>query len=459
MEALRRMHATLPRALAGPAVAALIVVLAAAGALLLPARGECCSEPLENATRTPIPQGLPWYFVVAFGDNRPKNTESTGFPKTFLEIVNETRKLDPYAVIGTGDHVGAGRRSQYEELWRVLSGLPNVWLTPGNHDLLQANSADLWRQYVGGLEQVHYLPGWNIVLVNTYVKRPADLKAQLDRAGEALRYNNTILATHYPWKPWLGHNLQQRPGGKTMARMLEDWVESHHVKIVLEGHWHGYAEKRSNGTLYIVTGGGGAPGYTAPPDTDADYARGGLPHYLVIILRPDGEYRVLPVYVGKGKVVVEKLEPWEARIYQDKYLVNRTPADLPVRVGLERNGTRVMVQLVAPHAANITISLLPGGKLQVVGPARDLVAYYAGNGTIIAPHGGSGGAAALQAQKERGGPSTTPPPGAPGGGPATSVVTHVNSGGWRGLMRALAGPETILVVLVAAAAIILRVAK
>ncbi|MCE4628044.1 MAG: metallophosphoesterase [Desulfurococcales archaeon] len=371
-------------------IAALAVALLSIAVVASASAGttQCCSEPLYNYTSRQVPSGLEWYFIVAFGDNRPENTKQVKLPHTFYQILNETRTLKPYAVVGTGDHVGEGRENQYVELWKSLSSLENVLLVPGNHDLLISGSEERWERYVGPRYWCwRGIPGWGIVGVDTYDRLLPRFKKETSRVFNECGGRNIILVTHYPIEPNIGYNIDTAPSGGTKKKVLEALIEEYNVSIVLQGHWHGYAEKKLNNTLYVITGGAGAPFYNLRTDrSDADYYRVFLPHYLVIILNRDGSYKLLPVYLGKGSIIVEKPKPWEAHIYQDKFLLNGTPAELPVRVYLEREGVTAMVQLIVPFASWVNVTLHTNGTVSVSGDAGRMQVLSSSPASTAATH-------------------------------------------------------------------------
>jgi hypothetical protein len=61
----------------------------------------------------PIPQNLPWYPIMIFGDNRPSIIYSNYPPEVFYRVVSEMDAANLLATIGLGEHVGYGYESQY----------------------------------------------------------------------------------------------------------------------------------------------------------------------------------------------------------------------------------------------------------------------------------------------------------------------------------------------------------
>lgn len=334
----------------------------------------CCNEPLYNHTMSQIPKDTDWYFLVVFGDNRPENPEQTELPSTFYLILNETRALNPHAIIGTGDHVGTGSEAQYIELWKALNSFQNVLLVPGNHDLLTSRSDQKWIKYVGPRYWCwEEIPNWSVVGVDTYDKSPSRFQKEVNYTFSKCKNHNIILVTHYPIEPNVGYNINTAPNGYIKKRILLNLIEKYNIKLVLQGHWHGYAQKKTEKTLFVITGGAGAPPYnlrTTRPD--ADYYRTYLEHYIVIILNSNGEYELLPIYLNKGKIIIEKPNSWEAHIYQDKYLLNGSPANLPVRLSLSRNNISAEIQLIVPHGSWVNITLLENGKININNKAYNI---------------------------------------------------------------------------------------
>ncbi len=342
----------------------------------------CCDTPLMIASRQPVPQGLDWYHVVVFGDNRPQNTSGQKFNLVFYKIVDETRSINPYAVIGTGDHVGEGRRYQYEELWKTLNGLPNLLLTPGNHDLLISGSQERWENYVGSRYlHAELIPNWSIILVDSYTRNMKEFNSNVTSMFNQSIGPHRILVTHYSVKPDLDYNIDDTCCGGRKKQLLLSMISEYNVSLVLQGHWHGYAEKHDNRTLYIVTGGAGAPLYREPSNNDADYLRVMLYHYIILVLSPDGSYQVIPVYAPKGNITVSKPQSDTAIIYHDKYLITGKKAEIPVLVYLEKDNTKVGVSLFAPFGKQIEVRLVSVSPLeiQVNGSASKVEAFYVDN--------------------------------------------------------------------------------
>ena len=316
---------------------------------------ETPSQPLINETATPIPQNLPWYTVVVFGDNRPSYTFKTEFPPVFYMIVDEMEALNPYAIIGTGDHVGEGDPDQYQELYRVLSPLHNVWLAPGNHDLHVRGSLDDWRTYVG--PDVYCLrepiPGWSFVFTNTEI---GSLDQFINQTREALEQcngsNRLVLVLHKPLEPFVNHNLNENGGG--WIPETKNLIEEYNVTLVLQGHWHGYAALKDGTTEYMIVGGGGAPLANYPTMVFANDSVKGKYNYLIMVLSPDGNYTYIPVNPKRGEINVS-INGTQVIVNNTKQDIHDNPIDMPVIVQTTYQNTTILVAAFYP--ANTTTHL------------------------------------------------------------------------------------------------------
>lgn len=320
-------------------ILALIIALITASTIPQVYEGiaETTSEviPLYNKTQTPLPQDLPWYFIVVIGDNRPKAVAWVQLPKVFYDSVNEISMINPQALVGLGDHVGQGSRRQYEEFYRVMnsSHIINQMYAMGNHDVAYGKKAwQFWKEYMGPYTIVYDgIPGWRILLLSS--EAGLDLWNQtLENAYSSLGDRFMIVGFHRPIKPYVHHNLQD--DYKEMSDALLYYMKEHgRTPLVLQAHWHGWAEYHENGTDWLIVGSLGAPLYStdsceAAATCVSDY------HYLVLILYPDGKYQYTPVLVGEnsGNITVEYINQTAVIIKNTKVDVYGNPIDMPVRV-------------------------------------------------------------------------------------------------------------------------------
>ncbi len=298
-------------------------------------------------SRKPIPDNLPWYPLVVFGDNRPDPEENVKLPSVYYDIIEEARVINPFAVIGTGDHTGKGTKRQIDELAKSLKDLENVWMALGNHDLWEGNIR-YWETVIA--PEYYYvddIPGWRIAFVNSDADTRS-LSKQLDTVlNTSSRF--VILVIHRPLYPDVGHNIRY-----SKKQLVENYIrEKPNVKLVLQGHWHGYAVGARGGVEYIITGGAGAPLYNWP--TTIPGAKDVIKmkyHYLILILYPDGSYEYYPVSVS-GEVVVRDLNETARIILNNKTDPRGNPVEIPIRVRYVVNGREYYVVVMANYGSTI----------------------------------------------------------------------------------------------------------
>jgi predicted phosphodiesterase len=286
---------------------------------------------LSEASTTPIPQNLPWYFTLVFGDNRPSDTNSLFFPEPFYDFVKTARTTDPFAVIGTGDHTGRGLMEQINRFVEAVVGIENFWVIEGNHDL--ESGGDYWRSVVA--PSMYYrdgFPGWRIVFFSSEVPygEYGKVKNFLEQALNTSR--NVILVYHRPIYPKINYNMDTQ-----LSRIVLEVINKYgNVRLALQGHWHGFAEQKVGNTTFIITAGSGAPLYQS----------GGVHHYLYLILYPNGTIHYTPimiketikVYLREGGLTVENLA-------ED---IGGEAVSHPIRIKIMYNHVPVYIVALAP---------------------------------------------------------------------------------------------------------------
>ncbi|OYT40738.1 MAG: hypothetical protein B6U89_01120, partial [Desulfurococcales archaeon ex4484_58] len=287
---------------------------------------------LYTKTKRKIPDTLPWYSIIVFGDNRPQDTSSNVFPSVFYTFIDELKNINPIAVIGTGDHVGSGYESQYQALYQVFngSGLENIWLAMGNHDVEVNEGWNNWEKYVGPrYYYVDDIPGWRIGFGNTEFKTTIEFQNHISSFYENLDNRSLILVLHRPVYPDVDHNIRS------------DWIpvlksifdEKGYPKLVLQGHWHGWAYEIRDNVTWIITGGAGAPLYTyGVEEPSKGEVVTGVYHYMVLILYPNQTFTFYPVRIGFGSLNVEQINSTTYMVVNNKLDVHNKPVSMPVRI-------------------------------------------------------------------------------------------------------------------------------
>ncbi|MGC9180982.1 metallophosphoesterase family protein [Thermogladius sp.] len=327
-----------------PEIAALLLLLTLTAAMGVHAEG---AQPLQQATSRPLPQNLPYYVLVVWGDNRPSYTSgpySLVYPTVFVDILNEVSGIYPQAVIGGGDFVSFGTLDQYKAFYNLLSQarIDNFIPVIGNHDV--AYGPDSWSYYaayVGNTTVVFDdIPGWRIASLNAEGSL-SDLYYGLNATLSGLGNRSLILAYHRPIYPYVGHNMQDEEPDKASA--ILNFVSSltFPPRIVLQSHWHGYAENATPSTLWLVTGGGGAPLYGCS-SANATFCSSTY-NYVVLVLYPTGEYSYIPLKAGpgSGNVTVRVADSTSFVVNNTKLDVYGNYREVPVRL-VWTAGSRVL---------------------------------------------------------------------------------------------------------------------
>ncbi len=370
---------------------ALIIVFSVQFYIVTNSQQEAYGENLVNATMHPIPRGLPWYHIVVFGDNRPRDTSSITLPRVFYEVLNYTEEISPYAVIGTGDHVGEGTKGQIEALREAFEGrsIWNVWLGLGNHDVIKRN-LELWEHVIAPSHyMIDSIPGWRIVFLDDERGDAAYWRSQLENATLGLDGRRLILVLHKPYRPNMNYNLDY---GR--ARIMKEFLDDNAGKIalVLQGHWHGYAQEYYRNITWIITGGAGAPlyKYHGPQPGNNTWIVTGVYHYVILTLYANQSYKVTPIAVGgiiektteskhvNGTLIVE------GRVYHNLTRVDGEPVIIPVRFNLTPAWTSY-IALTAPAGVNTSFKYVYNRDMvRVESGSPDWYAYITvGNKSIV----------------------------------------------------------------------------
>jgi hypothetical protein len=263
---------------------------------------------LQMAARiSAMPVRYPFSFVVA-GDSGawPDPTADA----IFSQLVRQTGDLDPAPVFFAhlGDFAGPGtpeRHQHYLDLVAPLS-IPNICVI-GNHDLDDASGLHAWdavhgpRNYTFAYGHTRFVaidaaPGsvGEVEIDPAHVTGPQDealkfLQATLTEAPEPHR----VVLMHIPPHS-NGHYAPHPEWGFNVAEQeFLDIIDRHHVKLVCCAHGLSFDHHISNGTRYVMSGGGGTalcshlhgvctPGPAPPED------RGGLFHAVQITVTENG---------------------------------------------------------------------------------------------------------------------------------------------------------------------------
>jgi len=248
--------------------------------------------------------------VIAYGDMRftdPKETQATN-PKVRKWLVDKVASERPTAIVVSGDVPYVGERAadyaQFHaetEPWRAANIL--VFPALGNHELRGDPRKCLenwWTEFPQLRDKRWYMAeiGAKIAVLNLDSELPLTLgsdqikwvEQQLVNLKKPVRF--VIFNLHHPPVADIetgdGASHNPRPNEIALADYLKTAPQSRRVRFIVNaGHIHNYERFFRDGTVYLVSGGGGAAPVRVTR-TDSDLYKGAeYPnyHYVKFALR------------------------------------------------------------------------------------------------------------------------------------------------------------------------------
>ncbi len=241
-------------------------------------------------------------------------------PGVFDMAVTKLNVLAPDFVMSVGDFIEgyttdtAELDRQWDEFTDIVAALdPELYYVPGNHDLSNQESRELWKERFGATYGAFVRDECLFLCLNSEDPTSGHIGAeQLETMRRALRRNPqvrwTFVFMHEPL--W---TYAKDTGWNTMEAILGD-----RPRTVFAGHMHQYRREVRNGFEYITLGSTGGGG----PMRGVNY--GEVDH-------------VAWVTVGEGPPRIANLELdgiWDTSLYTDALKASFTPAvsNLPVLV-------------------------------------------------------------------------------------------------------------------------------
>ncbi len=224
------------------------------------------------------------YKFIFFGDCRPPyefekredlKLTDTGYPEVFIKMISMMNEEDPLFIVGGGDYVLRGLEEDFQTFSDIADAFePPVFYVCGNHD----NSRH-YEQYLG--ERVYsfsYKNSLFVVLDNSGEildeKQLSFLEKQLERDFEY-----KFVFVHWPpFDPTGGGHHMIAPESFEVL-LLENKVD-----ITFFSHLHTYFEEKLKDTIYIISGGAGAP-----------MGENDFYHYIVVEVGDQVTYTVVKV--------------------------------------------------------------------------------------------------------------------------------------------------------------------
>lgn len=207
--------------------------------------------------------------IAVIGDR----TTSGDAPGAFATCIDDAVALSPDISIFVGDLVEGGPGFDADSEWVSVTGLieplaaiSTIFMTPGNHDIRDEESAAAWSA-ASGAEPSRVEKHHGVVLVSWDSSResvpgPGSLAVLESLLAGVKREDPCVLVTHRPF--WLSDDLPP----ETLARIAE-LLEAADVEAVTAGHIHVFDTRRRNGILYVSAGPSGGAGLPAGPSGGA----------------------------------------------------------------------------------------------------------------------------------------------------------------------------------------------
>jgi 3',5'-cyclic AMP phosphodiesterase CpdA len=193
-------------------------------------------------------------FAVA-GDNRRNDAV---YKRLLERVIRDGNAF----LIHTGDMVDYGSRKNFVAFQELMADFPlPFYPVPGNHDRDDDGSLTPYVEF-SGAPATHYsfdVDPVHFTMVNSATGHLGEEElAWLDRDLAATEQPVKIVASHYPPFDPDGTSHVLYEGSEAFMELMK----KHDVACALLGHIHTYSEEKRDGTIYVITGGAGAPLYS-----------------------------------------------------------------------------------------------------------------------------------------------------------------------------------------------------
>ena len=193
-------------------------------------------------------------------------------------------------VIHVGDAIDApGTEEQWEKFLKITGNKATLYVAPGNHDVNSKPSLATYAKIVGK-EPYYSVPRDDTLFIFLSSELPGQ-EAKI--TGQQFDWLEKELVRSFKYKfvflhrpvfsspNGTGYGLDRDPPDRNRLHQL--FVKDG-VALAMGGHEHLYYRSEKDGTVYVITGGGGAPLYTFAEES------GGFLHYIVAKKRNEGYF-------------------------------------------------------------------------------------------------------------------------------------------------------------------------
>lgn len=207
------------------------------------------------------------FTFVVIGDNRSGD-------RIYKKIIHKALIRKPLFIVNTGDLIpNHGNREEWKNFWEISKEITvPYFLVPGNHDIDDKESQDVWRDEVdlpGNETYYSFKVGKNLFVILNSCEPENDRRIvgkQFEWLKSVLsgdRYEHKFVFLHYPL--FLLKEMNHYNGSIDRYPKLRDELHKlfvdKKVTSVIAGHEHTFNRTEKDGIEYIITGGAGAPLY------------------------------------------------------------------------------------------------------------------------------------------------------------------------------------------------------
>jgi 3',5'-cyclic AMP phosphodiesterase CpdA len=210
------------------------------------------------------------------GDTRIGETESV-YKAFIAEIGREKIGI----VINTGDAISSpGRHEEWERLFELTGKDKNLYVAPGNHDVKDEKSLEVFEQMLHRGPHYPVSDGDTLfVFLNTEIPREAgkitgqQFEWLKDELKKGFKYKFVFL--HRPPFPTVIGTMYGLDRYRPERDRLHGLFVANGVSLVVASHQHLYNRTERDGVAYVISGGGGARLHTLLSE------QGGFYHYVI----------------------------------------------------------------------------------------------------------------------------------------------------------------------------------
>jgi len=210
--------------------------------------------PTATIELTPVVESIDRLVFAVVGDSR-RDT------KLYTELLDKVVEDGNMFLVNTGDLVERGTQENFVTFQQLMADFPlPFYPVPGNHDVGTGGSLMNFLAF-SGAPAPHY--SFDVGAAHFTMANSASghlRREELDWIDRDLaateRPVKFVFLHHPPFDPDGTDHILQSGNDAFMALM-----QKHGVAYVFAGHIHAYSQAVSNGTMYVISGGGGAPLY------------------------------------------------------------------------------------------------------------------------------------------------------------------------------------------------------